>query len=206
MILWYWAWFFMVRWYQLPQPAALITSANDSWPLPPPFHAALKVPQLNIFMLYEHASPSQIHSLTLSLIHSPIHSHTQSDLHNKGWICPAEEFLKFHGKVEAVVRNAPIGVFFHWYFPFPCNSKDFKCRSGVTLNPCISATNEDVKKSAFSLGFRKVPQTFQPSEMNRKYRSGQADNWYFWFYLQNGNFEPLYMSKKSRFWKTKKVF
>ena len=41
---------------------------------------------------------------------------------------------------------APIGVFFCWYPPFPCYTKGFTCRSEVTLNPCISITNQDFEK------------------------------------------------------------
>ena len=43
---------------------ALTTSADNSWPPPLPFHTALKIPQPNIFMLYQHGSSSQTHSLT----------------------------------------------------------------------------------------------------------------------------------------------
>ena len=80
------------------QPAALITSADNSWPPALPFHAALIFPQPNIFTIFQHASPSQTHSPTLSLTHShrqtrtpthiyslthsPIHSLTQSFTHS----------------------------------------------------------------------------------------------------------------------------
>ena len=65
---------------------------------------------------------------------------------------------------------SPIGAFFRWYPPFLCYTKDFTFRSGVILNPCISATNQDI-----------VSQKFQISGMNRKYRSGQAGNCCFWY-------------------------
>ena len=40
--------------FQLPQPGALITSADNSWPPPLPFHTAPKIPQPNIFTLFIH--------------------------------------------------------------------------------------------------------------------------------------------------------
>ena len=47
---------------------------------------------------------------------------------------------------------APTGAFFRWYLPFPCYTKDFTCRSEVTLNPCISVTKQDFKnKKVFSV-------------------------------------------------------
>ena len=132
---------------------------------------------------------------------------------------------------------APIGAFFLWYPPFLCYTRDFTCRSGVNLNPCISATNQnfekwkkwflirvvgmyhknfkhlpwiesievarpticgfDNQKSAFRVfflrfsqkslkilknkrkvlltwGLRNLPQIFQPSAINKKYRCGQT--------------------------------
>ena len=42
--------------FQLPQPGALITSADNSWPPPLPFHIAPKIPQPNIFTLFIHVS------------------------------------------------------------------------------------------------------------------------------------------------------
>ena len=50
--------------YQLPHSGVLITSADNSWSPPLPFHTALKIHQLNIFTLYQHSSPSQTNSLT----------------------------------------------------------------------------------------------------------------------------------------------
>ena len=41
---------------------------------------------------------------------------------------------------------ASIGAFFRWYPPFLCYTKDFTCRSRVTLNPRISATNQNFEK------------------------------------------------------------
>ena len=40
--------------YQLPQPGALITSAENSWPPPLHFHTAPKIPQSNVFTLFIH--------------------------------------------------------------------------------------------------------------------------------------------------------
>ena len=41
------------RGYQLPQPCALITSADNCWQLPlPSFHTALKIPQPNILKFF----------------------------------------------------------------------------------------------------------------------------------------------------------
>ena len=131
------------------------------------------------------------------------------------WLCSAEEFLELYGKVEAVVRNcllrwsghlvevagtplfdqsfcfkhislfcAPIVALFRWYPPFPCFTRDCE----VTLNPCISITNQDFKnkKKVFLVqGLGNVSQKFNPSALNRKYRNGRPNNWYFWFYLQN---------------------
>ena len=42
--------------FQLPQPGALITSADNSWPPSLPFHIARDIPQPNIFMLFIHVS------------------------------------------------------------------------------------------------------------------------------------------------------
>ena len=171
--------------YQLPPLGALITSADNYWPPPLPFHTTLKIPQPKIFMLYQHTSLSQIHSLTHidkhthTHTHIYAHTHTQAhrDVYKKAWICSAEEFLELYGKEEAVVRNcllrwsghlievagtplfdksfcfkhvglfcAPIGAFFRGYPPFPCYTKDFTCKSEVTLNPCISIKNQDYEK------------------------------------------------------------
>ena len=41
---------------------------------------------------------------------------------------------------------APIRAFFRWYPPFLCCTKDFTCRSGVNLNLCTSATNQNFEK------------------------------------------------------------
>ena len=41
---------------------------------------------------------------------------------------------------------APAGAYFSWYPLFLCYTKDFTFRSGVTLNPCISATNQNFEK------------------------------------------------------------
>ena len=54
-----------------PQTGALNTSADNSWPPPLPFHTALKIPQSNIFTLFQHGSSSQTHSLT----HIDKHTH-----------------------------------------------------------------------------------------------------------------------------------
>ena len=40
---------------------------------------------------------------------------------------------------------AQIGAFFPWYIPILCYTKDFTCRSGVTLNPCISEMTQDLE-------------------------------------------------------------
>ena len=58
---------------------------------------------------------------------------------------------------------------------------DFTCRGGVTLNPCISATNQDLKnkKVLLAYGLRNIPQKFQPSAINRKYRSCQGEEFVF---------------------------
>ena len=55
---------------------------------------------------------------------------------------------------------------------------DFTCRSGVILNPCISATNQYFKneeKVILDYGRRNVSQKFQIPAMIRKYRCGQAE-------------------------------
>ena len=56
---------------------------------------------------------------------------------------------------------------------------DCTCRSGVILNSCISATNQDFekqKKMFLVQGLRNLSQKFQTSAMIIKYRSGQAHN------------------------------
>ena len=58
----------------LLQPGALITSADNSWPPPLPFHAFLKIPLQNIFTLYQHAPPLQTHSITSTNTHTLTHS------------------------------------------------------------------------------------------------------------------------------------
>ena len=90
--------------YHLPQPGALITSADNFWPLPLPFHAALKIPQPNSRFINMPHPQKQIHSLiqthifTLSLIrslahllphtcmqactHSLTHTHTHAHTHS----------------------------------------------------------------------------------------------------------------------------
>ena len=51
---------------------------------------------------------------------------------------------------------APTGAFFRWYPPLPRYTKDFTCGSGVSLNPCISATNKNFeKKSGFNIWSQK---------------------------------------------------
>ena len=41
---------------------------------------------------------------------------------------------------------APTGAFFRWYPSFLFYTKDFTCRSELSLNPCISAMNQDYEK------------------------------------------------------------
>ena len=74
--------------YQLPQPAALLNLADTST-----FPAALKIPQLNVFMLYQHASLSLSHTRTctwartaynnstLPPTHTKTHTHTHTNKH-----------------------------------------------------------------------------------------------------------------------------
>ena len=77
--------------YRLSQPGALITSADNSWPPPLPFHTVLKIPQQNIFTMYQLASLTHSHrqthththtrALTYWLIHSHIHTHKHTKTH-----------------------------------------------------------------------------------------------------------------------------
>ena len=116
------------------------------------------------------------HTHTLTHWYSHTHTHAYRDMYKNAWLCSAEELLELYGKVESVVRNcllrwsgllfevtsthlfdqcfcikhilfcAPTGAFFHWYPPFPCCTKEITCRSGVILNPCISATKQHFEK------------------------------------------------------------
>ena len=66
----------------------------------------------------------------------------------------------------------------------------------------ISATNKDFKnkKVPLVLGLRNLPQKFLPSALNKKYRSGQAEQLELLISrAEVGNFEPLYLSNESRF-------
>ena len=78
---------------------------------------------------------------------------------------------------------AAIGAFFRWYPPSLYYTKDFTCRIGVNFNPCISATIQNFEKwkEGFLVwGLGNVSQKLQTSAVNRKYRSGQAENLWFW--------------------------
>ena len=106
------------RGYQLPQPAALITSTDNSWPPPLSFHTSSKITQLNIFTLFiclcvrecvcvcvcvcvwmsQCVSVCVCLSMWVSVFVRVRHV-------GKVWICSAEEFLELCGKVEAVIRN-----------------------------------------------------------------------------------------------------
>ena len=60
----------------VPQTGALITSADNSWPPLLPFHTALKIPQPNIFTLYQHGSYHK-HTYIDKHTHTHTHSHKQ---------------------------------------------------------------------------------------------------------------------------------
>ena len=113
--------------------------------------------------LYRQTTHTHTYTHTRTLTHTHAHRH----MYKNAWICLTEEFLEVYGKVEAVVRNcllrwsgllfevtgthrfdqcfcfkhislfcAPIGAFIRWYLLFLA-TKDYKCRSEVTLIPCI---------------------------------------------------------------------
>ena len=105
-------------------------------------------------------------------------------------------------ELSADVIRAP--VWGNWYPPFLCYTKDFACRSGVILNPCISATNENFEIFFLILGITNDSKTLQTSAMNRSTEVARPSNRYFRFYLQKwGKFEPFYLINESRFWKSK---
>ena len=69
--------------FRLPQPGALITSTDNSWPPPLPFHTALKIHQrtytrfINMPHPYKHShSHRQKHTHTGSFTHTHTHTHT----------------------------------------------------------------------------------------------------------------------------------
>ena len=65
------------------------------------------------------------------------------------------------------------------------------------MNPCISATNQNLKnkKNVLVYGPRNVPQIFKIFAMIRKYRSGQAEQ----LVLLIVRAEPLYLGNESTF-------
>ena len=99
----------------VPQTGALITTADNSWLPPLPFHTILKIPQPNIFTLfYTYPCVREYECVDVCVCEFVsvwvcvcvcvcvfvMMSHV-----DKAWICSAEEFLELYGKVEAVVRN-----------------------------------------------------------------------------------------------------
>ena len=107
------------RGIQLTQPGALITSPDNSWPPPLPFHAAPKIPQPNILTLlnmflcawmwvcvcvcvFVWVNESVCECVCLSMWVSVLR---RTGYVGKVWICLAEEFLEPCGKEEAAIRN-----------------------------------------------------------------------------------------------------
>ena len=95
------------RGYQLPQPGALIISADNSWSPPLPFHTALKF--LN--RTYSHFTnmPHPYKHITIldkrTHIHTQTHCHAHRDMYKQCEYVRLRNFWSCIGKVEAVVRN-----------------------------------------------------------------------------------------------------
>ena len=113
----------------MPQTSALITSGDNSWPSPLPFHTALKIPQPNIFTHF-YTYPCECECASLSererereresvcvsewvcecvrvcvCLCKWVSVFVMMSHVDKAWIYSAQEFLELYGKVEAVVRN-----------------------------------------------------------------------------------------------------
>ena len=144
--------------YQLPQPGALITSADNSWPPPLPFHTAQKFlfPTYSRFINIPHPYK---HTHSHRQTHTHTHTHTLTGTCIKsvnmfGWGIFGAVWKGRNGSQELSAEMsghlvevagthlfaqsfclkhisllcAPIGAYFRWYLPFPCYTRDFTCR------------------------------------------------------------------------------
>ena len=127
-----------------------------------------------------------IHTHTLTQKHTLTHMHKSVNMFSWGIFRAAmvrNFLLRWYGQLVAVAgslvfdrRLFSLNILaflcsekriFSWYRPFPCYTKDFTYRSGVTLNP--HQLTKILKKSTFSFGSQEF--TTKISTICRKQRA-----------------------------------